>query len=229
VRNGIRLGRIALANKPPSPLHFLDNCARKRWMVLAFSIALSLFYVSAQSKPVTQATAQRWAAAGFRPAEYHGIVMGKSKKRDVVARFGKPEWEGRGEAGTLCLSYRDIGGWKGIANFDLNPRTLVVVGLDIAPKDLTMQQAKQVLGEGAVETHWSPAACFELGGGIGGPLYLDPEGSTSFIEYRHMGVSIEGGNRVHGISYSSKPIGLDRDPCGKTKVQKRGSRPTPRE
>lgn len=169
--------------------------------------------LAAEQEYVSEAVAQKWAAAGFRPAVFEGLVMGKAKRGDVVARFGEPESEGPGEAGALCLTYRDIGGFKGIANFWLNPKTLVVNSLDIAPLDLTKEQAVAKFGKGAVLTRWAGARCYELGGGIGGPFYLDPHGELFTTEYRHLGIMIEGATMVRSIEYQSRPLGLDRDPC----------------
>lgn len=177
----------------------------------------------AEQEYVSEAVAQKWAAAGFRPAVFEGLVMGKAKRGDVIARFGEPETEGRGEAGALCLSYRDIGGFKGIANFWLNSKTLVVNSLDIAPRDFTKEQAVAKFGKGAVLTRWSGTRCYELGGGIGGPFYLDPHGEMFTTEYRHLGILIEGATMVQSIDYMSRPLGLDRDPCkGKDGRKKTG-------
>ncbi|MBA3975841.1 MAG: hypothetical protein C0504_16675 [Candidatus Solibacter sp.] len=181
------------------------------WAMLC--VALVMPDLAAEQKYVSEAVAQKWAAAGFRPAVFEGLLMGKAKRGDVIARFGKPVWEGRGEGGGLCLSYRDIGGFKGIANFWLNSKTLVVNSLDIAPQDFTKEQAVAKFGKGAVLTRWSMATCFDLGWGLMGPSYLDPHGELFTTEYRHLGIMIEGATRVRSIDYMSRPLGLDRDPC----------------
>lgn len=172
----------------------------------------------AQTNMVTPATAQRSASAGFHPAEYRGIKMGKSKRRDVIARFGKPQWEGLSEGGAYCLSYRDVGVVKGVVNIYLHGKVGVVSSLEIGPMDTNLEQVFNIFGKGAIETRWSEAACLALGDGIGGPSYLDPKGEESVIEYRHLGVYIKArGRLVEGITYADRPFGLDRNPCDKAR------------
>ncbi len=213
MRWSCRSERITGSSTPPVPPCLGKGRARVILSVLAAALVLPFPKLVAQPKYVSQKLAQRWAAAGFRPAVFEGLVMGKAKRGDVIARLGAPVWEGLGEAGALCLSYRDIGGFKGIANFWLNPKTLVVNSLDIATRDFTMEQAVAKFGKGAVLTRWSGARCYELGGGIGGPFYLDPYGEFIKTEYRHLGILIDGATRVRSIEYHSRPLGLDRDPC----------------
>jgi len=158
--------------------------------------------------------ARHSASLGFRPAVYQGIRMGTSRKEEVLARFGKPQGEGPGEDGSLYLIYRDIGIVRGRAQFVVNPRTNVVIGLDVGPTTATLPELERILGTNHVPTRWSWAMCTEKAGMT--QVYIDPQGPLSEIEYRHLGISIQmRGDLVDSIYYSSKPIGLDANPCTK--------------
>lgn len=142
--------------------------------------------------------------------------MGVSRKAAVIARFGTPQDEGLGEDGSLYLLYRDIGIVKGTVQFALNPRTLVVNGMEVGPTQATFSELERILGKNHVATRWSLATCTELAGMA--RVFIDPKGPLSTVEYRELGISIKlRGDHVDSLIYSSKPNGLDSDPCAKRK------------
>lgn len=172
-----------------------------RWWLVA---ALGIFPTTSQAQ---KTDAQHSASFGFRPAVFQGIRMGVSRKAEVLARFGKPRSETLGEDGSLYLEYRDIGIVPGMAQFTVNPRTSIVTGLDIGPTTATLKEVIGILGPGSVVTRWSEAPCTEL-------VYIDPDGTMPETEYRHLGIAIRvRGRFVDDISYLSKPLGLDANPC----------------
>jgi RHS repeat-associated protein len=47
------------------------------------------------------------------------------------------------------------------------------------------------------------------------PVYWSPTGVATFMEYRHLGISIRFGQTVKWVTYRSKPVGFAQDPCKK--------------
>lgn len=143
--------------------------------------------------------------------------MGVSKKEDVIRVLGKPLAEGMGEDDVLYLSYGDIGIVKGRAQVVIDPSTGVVVEISQIPERLTLTEALQMLGPGAVQTRWSWATCEEEDFLGFGPLFIDPKGALIRVEYRHLGIDIrlKESGFVDSITYSNVPLGLDADPCKK--------------
>lgn len=166
---------------------------------------------------------QHSASYAFKPAEYRGIRMGASRREDVLRVFGEPKTEALGEEQSLYMSYKDIGIVKGRVDVIVDPKSKVVLGLQIYPEKSTLEEVLQLLGPGGVETRWSWATCDEKGLEEFIPVFIDPSGELIGIEYRHLGIYIrplENG-KVDYISYSSSPAGLDADPCPKAKPQRR--------
>ena len=155
---------------------------------------------------------QKSALYGFRPGVYAGIRMGKTKKAEVIARFGKPKWEGLGEDGSLYMLYEDIGPIKGRAQFVVATKTGRVVMLELIPPDWTLAKVKELFGTGVAVTRWSWASCME--NSEGAPVYLDPNGSLEKLEYRGLGMEVQvNGEAVIGIYFNERPLGFDRNPC----------------
>jgi|WetSurMetagenome_2_1015567.scaffolds.fasta_scaffold22833_2 hypothetical protein len=173
---------------------------------------------------LSQADAQRSASAGFKPASFRGIQIGKAHKADVLRAFGKPDHEGMGEDDSLYLTYFRLGEPEGKVEFTLNPKTGLVTGAGISPKHMWMPDLHRMLGEDYVITRWSSAPCMDLGGFA--PIFLDPQGDVELLEYRHLGISVQlQADRVQSIEYNMKPNGFDKNPC--VKKQKEQSRVSP--
>jgi hypothetical protein len=121
----------------------------------------------------------------------------------------------------LYLSYKDIGIVQGRVDVIVDPKSEVVLGLQIYPEKSTLKEVLQVIGPGSVETRWSWAVCDDEGLEEFIPVFIDPGGELIGIEYRHLGIYIRplDNGKVDYISYSSSPAGLDADPCPKTKPQ----------
>jgi hypothetical protein len=177
-------------------------------------------HLSAQGAPkVTQEAAQRSASAGFKPASFRGIQIGKAHKADVLRAFGKPSKEWNETPDSLYLVYKDLGPFPGNVTFNTDSKSGVVLSVMVAPKDMTIRDLEEVLGKDYVVTHWSSVPCVDGGGYV--LKYLDPNGGSQFIEYRRLGVTVVfDGDVVSFIDYSGIPLGYDKDPCKKKAQQK---------
>lgn len=168
------------------------------------------------------------ASAGFRPAVVSGIKLGKSKRRDVLKRFGNPEWQGIGEDGSRWMKYTDIGIVKGMAQFVVDPKTDIVGLFVLSPTDTLIEDLLKILGPKYIKTRWTLTTCGEPT--EMGFAYRDPQGEAELIEYRELGISIRvsvDGKRVDEIDYSDQPAGLDQNPCPASSRRPPPSRPTP--
>lgn len=180
----------------------------------AFTLALTLGMACAWGQ-LPEGVVQRMqcsASYGFRPAVFEGIRMGVSRRAEVVARFGNPEWEGGGSDGLLWLSYQNIAGYIGRSQFILNPRSKVVLALDVTPSHTAFAEVEKKHGKNWVRTRWSMVSC---GGYVGAaPIYIDPEHGSEVIEFRQLGIRVERvGDEAREVSYNSRPLGMDADPC----------------
>lgn len=168
------------------------------------------------------------ASAGFRPAVVSGIKLGQSKRREVLRRFGNPEWQGIGEDGSLWMKYTDIGIVKGMAQFVVDPKTDIVGLFVLSPTGTFIEDLLKILGPKYIKTRWTLTTCgkpTEMG-----VAYLDPQGEGELIEYRELGISIRvsvSGNKVDEVDYSHQPAGLDKNPCPTSPKRSSPSRPTP--
>jgi hypothetical protein len=79
---------------------------------------------------------------GWRVPTYEGLTLVKSRKADVVRRFGKPKWVFHPEdeydnpvKSLISYGYENVGGFEGRTEVVMKARTGVVIGVDLTPAE----------------------------------------------------------------------------------------------
>jgi len=92
--------------------------------------------------PVTPSVAQD----DFKPATFHGLTIGKAKIADVKKQLGPPVDEYDDKDGTIWIYYEDIGPVPGRVGIPADKKTQLVWFVEITPKALSLDAAKEVFG-----------------------------------------------------------------------------------
>jgi hypothetical protein len=166
----------------------------------------------------------------WKPAKFRTLLMGKSKRSDMLRLLGKPIWSGRpmGELKNdpnpeVWNDYEGGGEFPGKLSVVLKKRTGVIVSIYLYPAKLTKEDAIKHFGNEYVETRYDYDSC--LGNGESAPLYESANGKLRFIEYRSFGIAIaldDDLNRVRDISYLSGPIGAVAPKCKRSRLNASG-------
>jgi hypothetical protein len=148
----------------------------------------------------------------WTPATYHGLVMGKSTRADVIKVLGNPKWAGREQdTGIPIMSYEVS---------DPVPGTLVVYvekeildGMTLNPKNrLTKSDLLRLLGHDYIIVRYDTDDCLAEGGTA--PIYETPNGPIKHMEYRDRGVAvIFYQDNVEAILFTFKPFGPTHSLC----------------
>lgn len=175
---------------------------------MKFILLLSLLLTQS---PPARPTQQLW-----RPAIYRGLVMGKSKRAQMLRVFGQPKWSREAETGSheeVWNNYEGKGEFPGITIVVTERESNVISRIDFYPTRLTKQQAIAHFGSRYILTRYNFESC--EGDEESEPLYESPNGLLQFIEYRARGIAIAIGNEemVTKISYVSHPIGTPQSRC----------------
>jgi hypothetical protein len=161
----------------------------------------------------------RRAKAGWCPATYRDLTMGRSTRADMLRVFGKPKWsemfEENGSNAEVWYHYegKDIPG-EIVVNVDKISQ--VILRLLLHPKDLSKEEAIKYFGDEFMITRYEFCAGFEEAESA--PLYETPRGQFSYLEYRERGIAINFDNHgiVDNITYVSEPIGAPSSKCKRT-------------
>jgi hypothetical protein len=162
------------------------------------------------SAPLT--TAQKARSRVWTPAVYHGLVVGKSTRGQVLKVLGKPT-----STGNVADTYTPYLGYE---VSDPVPGTLMVVIPDrivteiyLYPKQrLTRQEAIDKFGLDYQIVRYSADDCLDEGGTV--PMYENPEGDVEQIEYRQRGLALSvHGAEVDTIMFVAKPFGPTHSRC----------------
>lgn len=161
------------------------------------------------------ASSQRWV-----PAVYHGLIVGKSNRADVLRVLGKPTSAGKGgEVGIPYISY-DVS--------DPTPGTLTVYirrgiihEMDLKPKaPTTKKDIIRVFGSDYRMVRYSVDDCLNEGGVA--PVYEDPDGPIEQMEYRPQGIAVSFDlNEVEVIAFVARGEGPTHSRCPGTSKAKR--------
>lgn len=168
----------------------------------------------------TQSPSAKSPGPQWHPAVYRALVIGRSRRADMLRAFGKPKWSrqvpGDEESevpGVTWDNYERIGEFPGITNVASDSRTGVITRIDFYPAKLGKTEALAHFGRGYVVTRYAFDTC---GGDEDSELiYESPNGPLVYAEYRQRGIAISIGVKdlVTKISYVSGPIGSPSPRC----------------
>jgi hypothetical protein len=188
--------------------------SRKR---AVFSLMLLLLWdKGVLGQPGSALADYRWARKSFRPAEFKGIRMGESTSADVRKTFGRPSDSGMGQDGYVYMGYRAIGPIPEYTEFVIDSDTKIVEFMRIQTETLSMSAAEQIFGRAFAKLRFSVRACspedeFAF-------ATFDPNGDVEMVVYPELGIVLHikspGGNEVYEITYNSRWIEPEKNPCG---------------
>lgn len=198
------------------------------WIVLTLlltSLSLVRGHVSELEQSSNNVPTQE---RGWRPAKFHTLVMGRSKRTDMLRLLGKPIWSGRpmGEPENdptpeVWNDYDGGGEFPGKLSVVFRKRTGVIVSIYLYPAKLSKNEAIKHFGNDYVETSYDYDDC--LGNEESAPLYESPNGKVRFIEYRTRGIALgldDDPSKVRDISYLSGPLGAAASKCKRSTDRK---------
>jgi len=143
----------------------------------------------------------------WKPASYHGLVMGKSTDTDVRTVLGKPESTGKEEdTGDPILVYKTSDPAPGMLNVYIHKGILSSMDLQLS-KSMSQRDLIRLLGNKYVIAHYSFDECLD-DGEDGVPVYEDPNGQLTHIEYRDRGIwaPLDPGGSAEEIVFISKSL-----------------------
>jgi hypothetical protein len=148
----------------------------------------------------------------WAPAVYHGLVVGKSTRGEVLKTLGKPTSKGIvADSNTPYIGY-------GVT--DPVPGTLMVIisrgvlrKMYLYPKPhVTIKDAIAKFGPDYQIARYSIDGCLTQGGIA--PMYEDPEGQFEQIEYRLRAIALnQDGGVVDTIMFVAEPFGARHPRC----------------
>lgn len=184
--------------------------------IALFQLVSALYYVTAKQQ-TTQRTAQSVATKNktgeeraWGTATYRGVTVGKSKRADVYRVFGKPKWIDKWdkEDHEYWYNYEGVGELPGKFTVMIDTREQRVIGMTLAPDNLSKDEAIKHFGEGYIITKYDFCPGFKEQDS--GHIYESPGGEAVYIEYRSRGIAllVNYMNKVDEILYVNEPIGL---------------------
>ncbi len=144
----------------------------------------------------------KWQAATFR-----GLKIGKSTLKDVLRILGEPRWSGpeadRNESDPdppLYYSYEKGGEFPGELAVLIGEKTKKILEIRNLPQNLSKKEAILHFGPNYVIARYE--FCPNIDDTVA-PIYPDPNGQISQIEYRGRGIvlALEDNGVVSEISY----------------------------
>jgi hypothetical protein len=155
------------------------------------------------------------AQSTFRPARFGGLVLGKAKERDFVAKFGKPKTRFEDRRGTLWIYYDDIAPAPGRVELVGDVKTTTINAIDWSPSAMTLNEVKALFGKGYKEVKFSSDTCLNDGGDT--PIFEDPNGDIAFLVYDQLGVALNINTYPLVVEYLSEPLGPKKSRCPQQK------------
>lgn len=185
--------------------------------------------------PASGNASRKWGAGNLR-----GLIVGKSKRAQMLRRFGKPNWtqtapEDRDEEEERVKDrdrdrdrdrgrnkkpqrltwnhYERIGEFPGVTNIATDTRTGVITRIDFFPEKLTKDQAIAHFGPRYIITRYEIDEC--LSDEEHQSFYESSNGTFVMVEYRRRGIAIaiEDNGFVNKIRYVNGPIGSTKSKC----------------
>jgi hypothetical protein len=152
--------------------------------VLAAVVSLGLLLASGLASKAREHGSQTWV-----PAVYHGLVVGKSTRADVLRVLGKPTWVGHeSDTGTPMMDFQVSDPVPGNLSV-LFRRGGILDGMALSPKQpLTEKDIVRILGSDFLVVRYAMDFCSEDDGV--GTLYESRDGSVKHLEYRSRGLVV---------------------------------------
>jgi hypothetical protein len=164
--------------------------------ILATVLLASLvFQVGLKSQPQKQGS-KTWV-----PAVYHGLVMGKSTRADVLRVLGKPTWVGReADTGIPMMNFTVSDPVPGTLSV-LFRRGGILDGMRLSPKQpMTKKDIVRILGSDYLTVRYATDDCLTDAGTA--PIYESSDGPIKQLEYRNRGLFVAfHGEEVEEISF----------------------------
>lgn len=191
----------------------------------SFALAAACPNLSTRGHPsagVQKPGSKRGSPSTWRPATYRGLVVGKSRRGDMLRVLGKPDWSGppgdqRNDDSNPeeWNEYHKGGEFRGKLTVIVHQRTGRILRIDLYPEKLGKEAAIKHFGGHFTVTRYDFDEC--LSDGESAPMYESPNGQFLSIEYRDRGIAlaIDQPNEVHYISYVKGPIGARSSKCNK--------------
>jgi hypothetical protein len=156
-------------------------------------------------------------AKQWRPAELRGLIIGKSRRADMLRRLGQPKWTRSHDSGEKdderqTFSHYETGGdFAGSLTVVLNKNGLIE-RIDFFPAKLSRDEAVSRYGANYSVTRYAVEPC---GDEDEEALYESANGPLTYVEYRSRGIALALGaqNMVTKISYVARPIGHPQSTC----------------
>jgi len=152
------------------------------------------------------AAAQEKPSKEWRTASYHGVVVGTTSKKEVLLRLGKPFWEGSAAdvSNATTLAYKVNDPVEG--RLEVYLRHSVVLSMFLYPDAVVgKEDVIRIFGTDFLLARYSMDDCPGENEGSG-PIYEDPKGSFTRMEYRSRGITVSlDPIRVGAILYLNKP------------------------
>jgi len=195
---------------------------------IAFIILLLAFISGATIYLSQQAKADCKPNRGWCPGVYRGLTVGQSTHADMVRVLGKPlssspEADQDEPKHFISHDYGKIkGDLQGRLRIVTDKRTNKVVGVTIAPDEMTKEDAIKYFGKDYQVMGYEFCEGFENETAV--PVYENPK-STQLknVEYRARGISISVNylDKVNEINFVAEPEGLaSKDDCKKEGASK---------
>ena len=156
----------------------------------------------------------------WRPAQYRGITVGKSRLADMLRIWGKPKWSrtSRREAEeesrqVTWTNYDRVGEFPGSTTVVSDSRSGVITRVNFYPEKLSKEQAIAHFGSGYIITRYAFDSCLDEEDAE--PIFESTNGPLVSVEYRARGIAISIGYKdmVTKISYVGGPIGSAKSKC----------------
>ena len=177
-------------------------------------LGVALLVLAASATCASQhALGQAW-----KPAIYHGLIMGKCTRDDLSRVLGTPKWKGKEQDTGIPIITYDIS--------DPILGTLVVYETGGIVTSMTLEPRTKISKNGAIRllgpryktVRYSTDDCLTAGGAA--PIYESPDGPIVHLEYRDRGLAVAlRGDEVAAIIWASKPFGPTQSAC-------KGSKPS---
>jgi hypothetical protein len=166
-----------------------------------------LVVVFAMTMPFA-AGSQTPASNLWKPANYRGLIMGKSTRADVLRVLGKPKWIGKEEDTVVpIMEYEVVDPVPGKLTVFVHKGTLDSVALS-PTKPMLKDDIIRLFGHHYRTVHYSTDDCLDDGGAA--PLFEDPKGPFEHMEFRSRGVTValayDDDEKVESIVFIDKSV-----------------------
>jgi len=175
--------------------------------ILAAVMLASLVFQAGLKSQSQKQVSKTWV-----PAVYHGLVVGRSTRSDVVRVLGKPEWKGNeSDTGVPIISYTVSDPVPG--TLVVYPRRGILDAMALYPKaPITKKDIVRMLGSKYSMVRYASDDCLIDSGTA--PIYESPDGPIKHMEYRNRGLAVSfDGDKVEAIMFVDKPFGPTHSRC----------------